>query len=69
MDANILSKEIEEDNLKSIEIEDYDKSNIFAFSKYIAILKDNKLVTYNASGKKEAENRIEMECFVMNCEK
>lgn len=60
VDANILSKEIEEDNLKSIEIEDYDKSNIFAFSKYIAILKDNKLVTYNASGKKEAENRIEI---------
>lgn len=60
VDANILSKEIEEDNLKSIEIEDYDKSNIFAFSKYIAILKDNKLVTYNSSGKKEAENRIEI---------
>ena len=60
VDANVLNKEIEENNLKSISIEDYDKSNIFAFSKYIAILKDNKLVTYNSSGKKEAENKIEI---------
>lgn len=60
VDTNVLNKEIEENNLKSISIEDYDKSNIFAFSKYIAILKDNKLVTYNSSGKKEAENKIEI---------
>lgn len=60
VDINILNKEIEDSNLKSINIEDYDKSNIFAFSEYIAILKDNKLETYNSSGKKEAENRIEI---------
>lgn len=60
VDANVLNKEIEENNLKSINIEDYDKSNIFAYSKYIAILKDNKLTTYNSSGKIEAENRVEI---------
>lgn len=60
LDENILNKDIEENNLKFIEIEDYDKSNIFAFSNYIAILKNNTLTTYNSSGKKESENKIEI---------
>ncbi len=60
MDSNILNKQIEENDLKSIEIEDFDKSNIFAYSKYIAILNNNTLTTYNSSGKKEAENKIEI---------
>lgn len=60
MDTHILNKEVEEDNLKSIEITDFDKSNIFAYSDYIAILKNNSLITYNSSGKQEAENRIEI---------
>lgn len=60
LDENILLKNIEENNLKFIEVEDYDNSNIFAFSKYIAILRDNILTTYNTSGKKEAENKIEI---------
>ncbi len=60
MDENILRKDIEENNLKFISIEDYDKSNIFAFSKYIAILKNNTLETYNSSGKKEAEIKVEI---------
>lgn len=38
MDTHILNKEVEEDNLKSIEITDFDKSNILAYSDYIAIL-------------------------------
>lgn len=60
MDANILNKSIEQDNLKSISLENYDNSNIFAYSKYIAILKDNTLTTYNSSGKIEAENNIQI---------
>ena len=60
MDANILNKSIEQDNLKSITLENYDNSNIFAYSKYIAILKDNTLITYNSSGKIEAENNIQI---------
>ena len=46
MDANILNKSIEQDNLRSITLENYDNSNIFAYSKYIAILKDNTLTSY-----------------------
>lgn len=60
MDANILNKSIEQDNLKSITLENYDNSNIFAYSKYIAILKDNTLTTYNSSGKIDAENNIQI---------
>lgn len=60
LDENILNKEIEENHLKSIKIIDYEKSNIFAFSKYIGILNNNKLTTFNESGKKESENRIEI---------
>lgn len=60
LDENILRKEIEENNLKYISIGDYDKSNIFAFSNYIAVLKSNTLKTYNSSGKQEAEIKVEI---------
>lgn len=60
LDENILRKNIEENNLKYISIEDYDKSNIFAFSNYIAVLKSNTLKTYNSSGKQEAEIKVEI---------
>lgn len=60
MDIHILHKEIEEDNLKSIEINDFDNSNIFAYSNHIAILRNNSLTTYDSSGKLEAENKVEI---------
>lgn len=60
MDENILNKKIEENDLKAIQINDYEKSSVFAFSNYIGILNNNKLTTFNSSGKKETENRIEI---------
>lgn len=60
LDENILRKTIEENSLQSIEISDYDKSNIFAVSNSIAILKNNTLEIYNTSGKKETEIRVEI---------
>lgn len=59
-DEKILRKEINEENLKTIEIESYDKSNIFSYYKYIAILKENTLETYNSTGKKESELKLEI---------
>lgn len=59
-DEKILRKEINEENLKTIEIKDYDTSNIFSYYKYIAILKENTLETYNSTGKKEAELKLEI---------
>lgn len=66
VDKNILKKEINENNLQTIQIEDYDKSKIFAYSKYIAILKDNTLKTYNSSAKQEAELKIEISNPIIN---
>lgn len=60
LDENVLRKDIEGNNLKSITIEDYDKSNIFAFSNYIAILKNNTLEIYSSSAKREADIRVEI---------
>lgn len=60
MDENILNKNIETSDLKSIEINDYDKSHIFAYSRYVAILKDNTLKTYNDKGNQEKELTIQI---------
>lgn len=60
MDTNILHKEITQSNLKYIEIQDYDKVNIFAYYNKIAILKDNNISLYGSSGKKETDLKVEI---------
>lgn len=60
LDEKLLKKNIEEEKLKIIKIEDYDTSNIFAFSKYIAILKSNELEIYNSMGKLETKLKLEI---------
>lgn len=60
IDDKILQKNIEENNLNKILLEDYDKSNIFAYQDKILILKSNILEQYNTSGKKESELNIEI---------
>ena len=59
-DTYIFRKEIEEDNLSKIEIEDINSSNVFAYSNYIAIIKDNVLTKYNSSGSAESTIKIEV---------
>lgn len=60
MDMNVLRKEITENNLNSIVLEDYDKSNIYAYSNKIAVLKDNKLSLYTASGRQEGKLEVQI---------
>lgn len=60
MDMNVLRKEITENNLNSIVLEDYDKSNIYAYSNKIAVLKDNKLSLYTASGRREGQLEVQI---------
>lgn len=60
MDVNVLRKEITENNLNSIILEDYDKSNIYAYSNKIAILKDNILSLYTASGRQEGKLEVQI---------
>lgn len=52
IDKNILQKEKTQNNLPSIEIEETDKSNIYAFNKYIGILSKNNFEIYDNTGKK-----------------
>ena len=59
-DENILKKNLSDTSLKTIELDDYDKSTVFAYYKYIAVLKENVLTTYNTSGKKENEQEIKI---------
>lgn len=60
LDEYVLRKDLSESSLQSIELKDYDKSTIFAYSKYIAVIGSNTLTTYNSSGKKEAELSLEI---------
>ena len=59
-DENILQKNISENNLNKILLEDYDKSHIFAYGDKILILKSNVLEQYNTSAKKELELSVEI---------
>ena len=64
-DYKIFRKEIEENNLKTIEIQEPDKTTILAFSKYIAMLNENSLKLYNSSGKNEEELKIQISTPVL----
>ena len=60
LDEYVLRKDLSESSLQSIELKDYDKSTVFAYSKYIAVIGNNTLTAYNSSGKKEAELSLEI---------
>lgn len=60
IDKNIFRKEIHQNKLVSIEIDEIDSSNIYAFGKYFGVLNKNKFDIYNDSGKKETSLDIEV---------
>lgn len=66
IDKNILQKEKIQNNLPSIEIEETDNSNIYAFNKYIGILSKNNFEIYNNLGKKENTLAIEISKPIFN---
>lgn len=59
-DTYVFLKDIEENNLNSIEIENINSSNVFAFSNSIAIIKENTIKTYNMSGKEENNINVDI---------
>ena len=59
-DINVLRKNIEEQNLAYIDIESVDKNSVFAYSSYIAYVKDNKINTYDSSGNKAKEIGVQI---------
>ena len=66
IDKNILQKEKIQNNLPSIEVEESNNSNIYAFNKYIGILNKNNFDIYSNSGKKENTLTIEISKPIFN---
>lgn len=60
IDKNILGKEITQNSLPIIELEDMDNANIYTFNKYIGVLNKNKFDIYNNTGKKENTVTLEI---------
>lgn len=53
-DIHILMKSISEGSLSSIDIDVDEDVSVYAYDRYIAVLKDNKMNIYNTSGKSTA---------------
>lgn len=66
IDKNILQKEKTQNNLPSIEIEEENNSNIYAFNKSIGILSKNNFTIYDNTGKKEKELTLEISKPIFN---
>ena len=66
IDKNIFQKEKTQNNLPSIEIEDENNSNIYAFNKYIGILNKNNFKIYDNTGKEEKNLTLEISKPIFN---
>ena len=59
IDVEIFRKEILQDGVTTIELDDGETSNIYAFNKYIGILNKNILALYESNG--EQKTKLEMQ--------
>ena len=60
IDVNIFRKEISQDKVATIDLEEGQTPNIYAFYKYIGLLSKNKLYIYGSSGSEETNLDIEV---------
>lgn len=60
IDKNLLRKEVMQDKVTTIEIEDGQTANVVAFNKYIGILNKNKFSIYGSSGNEETSLEIQI---------
>lgn len=60
VDKYILMKNVIEDSTASIDINEDETNNIFAYDKYISVLSKNTLKNYNSSGKLDGELTVEI---------
>ena len=60
IDVEILRKEISQDKVTTIELDEGESSSIYAFNKYIGILSKNKLSLYSSTGQEEANLEIQI---------
>ena len=66
IDKNIFRKEVIQNNLPTIELNESDTQNIYAFNKYIGVLTKNQFAIYDNSGKKQDELNIEITKPIFN---
>lgn len=66
IDKYILKKELTQNNLANIEIEDIDNSYICAFNKHIGILSKNNFKIYDSNGKEENKLTLEIAKPIFN---
>lgn len=59
-DKNIFRKEVMQDNVNSIELNESQSSNIYAFNKYIGVLNKNQFTIYNSTGNEEKKLEIQV---------
>ena len=60
MDINVFMKNMEDEDVVTVEIGNVNEDNIFAYSNYVAVIKDNVLTTYNSNGKEAAKLNVEV---------
>lgn len=60
IDKNILRKEVVQNNLPTIELDESENSNVYAFNKYIGVLCKNQFSIYDNIGKQEKNLTIEI---------
>lgn len=60
VDKYVLMKNVRENNVTSISLDESENNYIFAYDKYICVFNQNKLTAYNSSGKKEYELTVEI---------
>ena len=66
MDKNIYRKEVTQNNVTTIELNETQNSNIYAFNKYIGILNRNKFSIYGNTGNEENTLEIQITNPVFN---
>lgn len=60
IDIEIFRKEISQDSVATIELDESQTSNIYAFNKYIGILNENQLTFYGSTGKEETSLEVQV---------
>lgn len=60
IDKYVLMKNVTENNVTSISIDESESNYVFAYDKYICVFNQNTLTAYNSSGKKEYELKVEI---------
>ena len=60
IDVEIFRKEISQDGVTTIELDEGESSNIYAFNKYIGILSKNKLYFYGSNGEEVTNLEVQI---------